>query len=218
VWSCILPLGLFVAFSRSIDEGRVDVPYISHFLSYVVMSVALYAFALNIIWRRENGFIRSFCVGGYSFGRLLFASLVGVLAHACIAVSFFLLVAWMMSPFHLGAFDAILVILGCGLTCLMFCCLSMVFFAVELGFRSMQSTFNGVFFVQFLLAYMSAGKGQGWIAYFSPMNWGAVLISLPFGSAGADVADWIVCAEFVLAATMGLASLAYARATPTLMR
>ncbi|GGY24753.1 hypothetical protein GCM10011289_30470 [Paludibacterium paludis] len=216
LWSCAVPVGFFALFSQRLPGGGAEWPYIARFLSYILLSNACFAFAMTLVWRRETGFLRSFCLAKHAFARLLAASMLGSLVNSAVAVGVFLAIAHILSPLRLTPFDMAALITASLATGALFCCAVMVLFTVRLGFRSLQSTLNGLFFIAVALMYASAQPGLHWLQYVNPLDWGAQWIALPFTAPDSRTA--LLCGELLAAGALGLVSLGRAGTMPTQMR
>jgi hypothetical protein len=212
-WNCALPFTLFVLYrmhwSGSAAEERA---LVAGFLSYVLLSHALFSFVLHLVWRREAGFLRSFCVEGLALPRLVGGSFMAAVLGALLSVAVFLVGAGLVYGFWLTAREYVGV-LGMSIAVCSLCCAAVLgLLLLRMSVRGAQSLLSGLLFVWLGGSYGLRGAAPSMLQYFDPIEWGRLWLEWALGAA--PWPSWHGLATVVLAAVAGgIGAAALKRAT-----
>lgn len=184
VWNCVLPFALFVLYRSRWSGGAADErALVAGFLGYVLLSHALFSFVLHLVWRREAGFLRSFCVTDRALLRVVCGSLVATLLSAVMSVAVFLAGVGVVFNFWLSALEYLGVMGISAAVCALFCVAVSGLLFPPMSVRGAQSLLSGLLFVWLAVSYGLRESAPQWLHYFDPIEWGRPWIEWTLGAA-----------------------------------
>jgi hypothetical protein len=202
VWNCVLPFTLFVLYRMRWSGGAVDErALVAGFLGYVLLSHALFGFVLHLIWRREAGFLRSFCVAGLALPRLVGASFVATTLSALLSVAVFLVGAGLVFGFWLSALEYICILGMSAAVCALCCSAVLGLMLPRMSVRGAQSLLSGLLFICLGGAYGLREGAPLMLQYVDPIEWGRLWLEWALGAA--PWPSWLGLETVALAAVAG---------------
>lgn len=219
LWSVAVPVVMFAVLSRNVAQAGQAAPALGRFMAYIVWSSACYAGALPVVWKRETGFFRSFCLDRSAVRRVAIAHAVSAWLHACWMLLAFSTITVVLVP-HAVSLAALARLAGAAAALAPLPCFGVLcVLALPGGFRALSSSLNGAFFLAFVLVLVASTPGYGALRWISPIDGLAELVVWLAHAAEVEPLYALLWGTLLVGtAALALGALARPRIAPALMR